>query len=120
VLEGEGEGDAVLGGFGRCADQGDGTARRQRDALAGGGDAERRRRRDVERAAVGRIEQPLPRQRARGVEADHQLEVRAADRPDVAALLVGDKRVTAGRHDGRAIGCARRRSGEQAHTDEGG
>ena len=104
VLEGERERDAVIGGLGSRADEGDGAARGQRDALAAGGDAECRRRRDVQRAAGDRVEQALQRQRPRGVEADDQLEVRAADRPDVAAVLVRDERVAPRRDDRRAIG----------------
>jgi len=111
----EGERDAVLGGCRRRADEADGAGGRERDPLAGRGDAEVGARRDIPRAAGDGIEKTLQRERARRIERDDELQVRAADRPDVAVALVRDERVAAGGDYGGAIVGARRRRGEQAH-----
>ena len=52
VLEGEGQGDAVVGGVGRGADEADRAAGGQRDPLAAGGDAELGAGRDVQARPV--------------------------------------------------------------------
>ena len=64
VLEGEGERDAVFAGFGDGAEEGDGAARRQRDAFAPCVDGEVGRRRDAPGAAGDRVGQALQREGA--------------------------------------------------------
>ena len=117
VLEGEGEHDAVVGRHPRRVDQADGAAAGQRDSFAAGGEAEVGGRRDVPRPAGHGVEEALQRQGARRIEADDELEVRAADRPDVAAVLVRDECVSLRGDDRGAIGGERRSGGEQTHEN---